>query len=341
MATTSENRRRLFLQAVGMGAAGLAVGGGASWLYSDLTGGKPAAGLPAQSLRQTDVPEMNGKVLALQNEVALLNNQVGAAAGQNEQLNALLKASQDENQRLKQQLTDLQGQVSQTEAKLSDANQVISLFDQLEAVGLDDLTQNGLQTFAVALAAAVGLVPTTSTGVASARTILDDLEAQLPDLKGSVAWLAERILNLKVGLFSLETAANALAGVAAGGVSAAFGGFAKYILDYLPFDIGRKIREAMSATQTLVDSNAALSTDVDKKVFEKLSPHFSDGPVNLKVKVLDPVRAQGLQPAGDLVNAVSQTDASYQSALAQPVQVALDQRAALRQQLQAARSRMS
>lgn len=341
MAITSENRRRLFLQAVGMGAAGLAVGGGASWLYSEVTGGTPAAGIPAQTLRQTDVPEINGKVLALQNEVAQLNNQVGATTGQNEQLNALLKASQDENQRLKQQLTDLQGQVSQTEAKLSDANQVISLFDQLEAVGLDDMAQNGLQTFAAALAAAVGLVPATATGVASARTILDDLEAQLPDLKGSVAWLAERVLNLKVGLFSLETAANALAGVTAGGVSAAFGGFAKYILDYLPFDIGRKIREAMSATQTLVDSNAALSTDVDKQVFEKLSPHFSDGPVNLKIKVLDPVRAQGLQPAGDLANAVSQTDASYRSTLAQPIQAALDQRAGLRQQLQAARSRMN
>lgn len=341
MATSSENRRRLFLQALGMGAAGLAVGGGASWLYGELTGGLPAAGLPAQSLQLTDTPTLNSKVSELQGQVALLNNQVGATAGQNDQLNALLKAAQDENQRLKQQITDLQGQVSTSETKLTEANTVLSLFDQLEAVGLDDVAQTGLQTFAAALAAAVGLTPAAANGVASARSLLDQLEAQLPDLNGSVAWLAERVLNLKVGLFSLETAASALAGAAAGGVSAAFGGFAKYIVDYLPFDIGRKIREAMAATQNLVDTNAVLSKDVDQQVFEKLSPHFSDGPSNLKVKVIDPVRAQGLQPAGELVNAVSQTDASYQTALAQPLKAALDQRALLRQQIQAARSRQS
>lgn len=341
MATTSENRRRLFLQAIGMGAAGLAVGGGASWLYGELTGGLPAAGLPAQSLHLTDTPALDSKVSELQGQVALLNNQVGATTGQNDQLNALLKATQDENQRLKQQVTDLQGQVSTNESKLAEANTVLSLYDQLEAVGLDDVAQNGLQAFAAALAAAVGLAPAAANGVAAARSLLDQFEAQLPDLNGSVTWLAERVLNLKVGLFSLETAASALAGVAAGGVSAAFGGFTKYIVDYLPFDIGRKIREAMAATQNLVDTNAVLSKDVDQQVFEKLSPHFSDGPSNLKVKVIDPVRAQGLQPAGELVNAVSQTDASYQAALAQPLKAALDQRALLRQQIQAARSRQS
>ncbi len=341
MANTSESRRRLFLQAIGTGAAGLAVGGGASWLYGELTGGVPAAGMPGAILQATDAPEHNPRISQLQGEVALLNNQIGAATGENDQLSILLKASQDENLRLKQQVSDLQGQVSTTETKLADANTVLSLYDQLEAVGLDDLAHNGLQSFAGALAVAVGLLPATATGVATARTLLDQFEAQLPDLKGGVSWLAERVLNLKVGLFSLETAANALAGVTAGGVSAAFGGFAKYIVGYLPFDIGRKIQEAMSATQTLVDSNSTLAGDVDQKVFEKLSPHFSDGPANVKVKVIDPVRAQGLQPAGELVNAVSQTDATYQSQLAQPLQTALDQRAQLRQQILAARTRLS
>lgn len=338
---SSENRRRLFLQAIGMGAAGLAVGGGASWLYGEMTGGKPAAGIPANAIQQTDTPAYDtGRVFDLQGQIAQLNNQVNAASGQNQQLNTLLKASEDENLRLKQQLSDLQGQLSVSEAKLTDANGVISLYDQLEAIGLDDVANNGLQTFAGALAATVGLLPATANGIANSRSLLDQLDAQMPDLKGGVSWLAERVLNLKVGLFSLETAAAALNGAAAGGVSAAFGGFAKYIVNYLPFDIGQKIRDAMSATQNLVDSNAALSSDVDQKVFEKLSPHFSDGPSNLKVKVLDPVRAEGLQAAGDLVNSVSQADASYQSTLAQPLKSAIDQRAALRQQLQAARSKL-
>lgn len=339
--SSAENRRRLFLQAIGMGAAGLAVGGGASWLYGEMTGGVPAAGLPARSIQQTDTPEYNGRVLELQGTVAQLNNQVSAAAGQADQLNTLLKASQDENLSLKQQISDLQSKLTTNETRLNDATGVISLYDQLEAVGLDDVAQSGLQTFAGVLGATVGMLPATANGIASARSLLDQLDAQMPDLKGSVSWLAERVLNMKVGLFSLETATTALNGAAAGGVSAAFGGFAKYIVNYLPFDIGQKIRDAMSATQTLVDSNAALSGDVDQKVFEKLSPHFSDGPANLKVKVLDPVRTTGLQPAGDLVNSVSQTDASYQSALAQPLKGAIDQRAAIRQQLQAARSKLS
>jgi len=155
------------------------------------------------------------------------------------------------------------------------------------------------------------------------------------------------VLHLKLGLFSLETSANALAGVAAGGVSAAFGGvsaafggFAKYIIDYLPFDIGRKIKDAIASMQGLVDHNATLSEGVDQQVFEKLSPHFSEGPANLKVKLLEPVRTQGLQPAGDLVNSVSQTDASYQSTLAGPLKTAIDQRALLRQQIQEARAKL-
>lgn len=340
MANPIDQKRRLFLQALGMGATGLALGGGASWLYGELTGGQPAAGIPARSLQLTDVPEVNPQLTALEGQLGQLNQLLGTATGENEQLALLLKASQDENLRLKTQISELQGQVTDSQNRLSETTHVLSLYEQLEAVGIDGLAQSGLASFAAALAATVGLLPGAATGIATARTLIEQFEAQLPDLNGSVAWLADRVLHLKLGLFSLETSANALAGVAAGGVSAAFGGFAKYIIDYLPFDIGRKIKDAIASMQGLVDHNATLSEGVDQQVFEKLSPHFSEGPANLKVKLLEPVRTQGLQPAGDLVNSVSQTDASYQSTLAGPLKTAIDQRALLRQQIQEARAKL-
>jgi len=128
-------RRRLFLQAVGMGAAGLAVGGGGSWVYSQLQAGQATSAVTA--LRLTDAPALTTETNALTSQLTTLNGQLSGVTAQNEQLVAALKIAQDETAALRLRVADLEGQLSSATNRLTDSANVISLYDQLEAVGLD------------------------------------------------------------------------------------------------------------------------------------------------------------------------------------------------------------
>ncbi len=337
MSVRMDAKRRLFLQAVGMGAAGLAVGGGGSWLYNRLMGSEAMATGAVAPLRLTDAPLLDTEANALQSQLTSLSSELSGVTAQNQQLATALKIAQDESAALRLRVAELEGQLSSANERLAHSSNVISLYDQLEAVGLDGVASAAVQGFAATLTSSLSLVPAAAAGVAIGRGLLTTLDTTLTTLNGSLGWLNQRMADLKLNLFGLELSSTSLTGAASAGVAAAFSGLVGWIINYLPFDIGRKSREAFSAAQKVVDHNQTLSAEVDREVFEKLAPQLGDGPVGIKVAIGQALRDQALAPSENLVNALSGTQASYANTVQTPIADALTRRAALREQITAAR----
>lgn len=341
--TNTDYSRRIFLRALGLGAAGLAVGGGAAWAQSQLAE-KDAAQTALQTLQtqmaaaQAQSQSLDGMVAGLQTQVSTLDAQLMAANGQNVQLANALTAAQNDAKLLTEQVATLQAQLNSAQGKLQDYGGLLGLYEQLEAVGLDALTQDGLKATASGLAGALTVTPLVQTGVQTARNLLAEFEKILPDFNTALSWLNERVINLKLGLFSLEKAAQRTIVDAATGVVTVFGGFIKFVLDYLPFNIGDQTRATFSAAQTVFSHSVELTANTDEKVFGKLSRYVGDGPQNWRKKLITPLRDEALAPTEQLLSAVENARTAFNTTLETPAQAALNHRAALREQIAAYRA---
>lgn len=330
--------RRLFLRAAGLSVAGVAVGAGAAWAYGQTADTEVAHSVIAQlqsqlAAAQFEKTTLEGSFATLNQQVLTLDSQLGAATTQNAQLATSLTDSQKESETLKNQLAELQFKLTGAEGKLIEYKDLIGLYDQLENVGLDTLAQNGLQTAAGGLTSALGLLPLVQTGLQSARGLLDEFEKVLPDFHDGLTWLSGQIINLKLGLFALEKAAQTTLTNAATGVVAVFGGFITFVLDYLPFDIGKQTRAAFDNAQSVITQTSEMTARTDDRVFNKMSRYVSDGPNNWQKKLVSPLREQTMAPTDQLLTAVNDAHTTFNTALSAPVQAALEQRAGLRQKI--------
>jgi hypothetical protein len=338
MAANLDFSRRLFLRAAGLSVAGVAVGAGAAWAYGQTTDTEAARAALSQlqtqlATAQAEKTTLEGSFATLNQQVVTLDSQLAAATTQNAQLATALTDSQKEAEVLRTQLADLQARLTGAEGKLTEYKDLIGLYDQLEGVGLDALAQNGLQTAAAGLTSALGLMPLVQSGLQSARGLLDDFEKVLPDFHDGLAWLSDQIINLKLGLFAVEKAAQTTLTHAATGVVAVFGGFITFVLDYLPFDIGKQTRATFDGAQSLITQTSGMTAQTDERVFNKMSRYVSGGPNSWQTKLVAPLREQTLAPAEKLLSAVNEAQTTFSATLANPVQSALEQRASLRQKI--------
>lgn len=342
MSDKPEFSRRTFLRAIGMSTAGLALGGGAAWAYTQVLDQQAAEAalqqLTAQvSAAQQQSVSLDATVGALQGQITTLNAELAAATSQNAELaNALAsaqKTAMDAHTHAAEttnRLTAAEAKLTVAEAKLTQYQTLIGLFDQLEAIGLDGLTREGLSAAAAGLSQALGLSPLVQSGLKLANGLLDEFEKTLPDFTAGLAWLGERVVRLKASLLLLEKAAKVTVAQAATGVVAIFGGFIKFVMDYLPFDIGEQTRATFSAAQTLITHTAEVSTQAEAEVLSKMTRYVGDGPANWRRQLVTPLRTQAMPPADQLVTAVTTANAQFTQKLQTPVQAALDKRAALK-----------
>ena len=330
--------RRIFLRALGLGAAGLVVGGGAAWAQGQLADLAAQQGA-LQALQtqltaaQTERAGLDGALAALHGQVSTLDAQLGAASSQNAQLAAALTQSQTEAEALRGEVAALQARLAEAERRLGEHRELVSLFDQLEGVGLDGAVVTGLQSAAAGLAGVMGTSPLLRAGLETARRLLAEFEQVLPDFHAGLSWLGDQVIHLKLDLYALEKAAQPLLASAAAGATAVFGGFVRLVLDYLPFDIGARARAAFEAAQTVITRTSDVTGQTDERVFGKLSRYVSGGPQSWQKQLVPPLREETLAGAERLLSAVDGAQQTFETALNAPLQAVLAQRAALRQQI--------
>jgi hypothetical protein len=208
----------------------------------------------------------------------------------------------------------------------------------LDAVGLDGIVASGLGMVTGALAAVAGPVGLLRAGVDSARGILAGFETVLPDFKGAMAWLGENVVKLKVGLWSVENAAQQTVNSTMSGFAAVFGGFVGFVIDHLPFNIGDQVRGTLAAVQGVLTGVTDMTDNAGDKVLLKISKHVEDGPQGWGQTLVTPLRDSTLAPADQVLSAIGGADTTYHSGLKDPASTALEQRRVLREQIAAYRA---
>ena len=337
-------RRRFLLKTL---AAGLAAGGAAAWGKSQLD---QAAGLAtpgattvldlSQQLKDAEAARTLAELSyqQLQAQAAEWQAQLQLANNQNAQLASSLTTAQQETTTLREQLGATQSALDATNSRLTSTGGLVALYEQLDAVGLDGAVEGGLSSVSGALLGLLTPAMALQGGLASARGLLANFELSLPDFAGAMHWLGEQVVRLKVGLWSVESAAAATAGTAAAGIAAAFTGFVGFVIDHLPFNIGAKVRATLSATQGVLTNVTEMSDQAADKVMLKISQRVEDGPQSWKRTLVEPLRNEALNRADEVLKAVNSTDATYQQALKAPAENALAQRRTLREQIAAFRA---
>jgi len=335
--------RRFLLKALGLSAAGLVVGGGAAWAGSKLgdatTLGANMTDLQSQLTTLTGAHStLQASAQALQVQVADLQSQLGFAASQNAQLATDLSGAQAKSTDLEAQFLSAQSQLNTANTQVARSKELISLFDQLEGIGLDSAAQSGLAVVAGGLASAVGHVPTLRQGVAMARSLLDDFELTLPTFQTTLNWLGEQIVNLKVTLSAIELSAQHTLNATIAGAAAAFGSLVSFVLDHLPFNIGQNVKTTLTNTQSLLSSLPAVIAGAEDKFLVGLGQRVGEGQKGWRQSLVKPVREQTLVPADQLLAAVEQANTQFAASLNDPVQTAIARRGALRESIAAFRA---
>ena len=324
----SLSRRRFLLQAMGLSAAGLAIGGGGAWVKGQMDKGAAAEAALADLRAQLGAAADGSATVA--DVVAALQSQLASALSQNTQLAGALSATQ-------QEIAAMKSQLGTTTDQLARHKELVSLYDQLEAAGLDSVVQSGLSAAAGGLSAALGLGPVVAEGLTAAGSLLDNFEQTLPTLREAMTWLGDQTVSLRLSLYAIETAARRTINAALTGLTSVFGGFASFVLDHLPFNIGGNVRATLDATQALFGGLTAALDGADEKVLGAISPLVSEGPQDLSRTLVTPLREKAFAPAGQMVSALSEANKTFVEALESPARVALSQRADVRARLAAFR----
>jgi hypothetical protein len=333
----------LLLKAMGLGAAGLAAGGIAAWTKSELDDAAMAGVTLGDTRRQLESANAARAALALsyaalQNQASDWQTQLAAAASQNVQLAGAVSAAQQEANDLKAKLAAAQTALDTANEHLAVGNQLIGLYNQLEAVGLDNVVATGLGVLGGALAGVAGPAALLRDGLDAAHGLLTAFEQVLPNFSGAMAWLGEQVVKIKVALWAVETTAQQTANSTLSGVTAVFGGFVGFVLDHLPFNIGANVRKTLSEVQTLLEGVTAMADQAPDQVLLKISRYVDDGPHGWKQAMVTPLRVNTLAPAGDVLAAVSGASAAFQTSLHEPASAALQERQVLRDQIASFRS---
>ena len=337
------DRRRFLVKTLGLGAAGLAAGGVAAWAKGEFDSAAGVAASAGDLKLQLDSTAAAKAALelsyaALKKQAAEWQSQLQAATSQNAQLSSALTGSQQEAANTKANLASVQSTLEAANTRLARLQDLVALFDQLDSVGLDGVVDNGLTSVTGAIAGLVGPAAALRSGVDSAHGLLSNFEQTLPDFNTAMRWLGDQVVRLKVGLLTVESSARDTVNSALTGVAAAFSGFGGFVLDHLPFNIGKKVRSTLEATQSLLAGLTDMTDQSADQVLLKISKHVDDGPQDWKRTLVAPLRDSTLAPADEVLKAVGSADSTYHTALKDPAKAAIDQRRALRDQIAAFRA---
>jgi hypothetical protein len=279
----------------------------------------------------------------------------GAVPTPGEELLANLAQSQAENMRLQAELDGLrreldsltmtgQEQQAAREAlalELDQANGrigilggLVALYEQLDGLDVGELLSQGLGSVSSQFGELFDQTPLLADGIQSSELALAEVEAHLPLLENGRQWLDAQV-NKVEGFYGEVEAVLREVVEAVGSFLEMLGNWFESLKRWLPFGVGEKAVGVMSALTTLVAETPNTLSGLNTNVAQPLDvwlAHEEDGPA-LQRKLIKPIREQVFTRAADTLARTETVKTTYQTQLVEPVQVALDNRKAVRDQI--------
>lgn len=310
-------RRQLLIRLAVGGAAALALGGSAALLLSNNKGGDQRVvilpnGAQVSGDGTLDVAELVKQIDKLQTDLTTVT-------ADRDSLKTQLQTCNDE-------LTKLRPQSQSTQA-------LLTLWEQLDAIGIDDLLTGALSTAVAAFTGVLAVADALDTGISDVQTAIDNFIKALPGPKAGLQWLQSQIQALSTNLQTLSSQVQQ-AVEPAQPYAQMITNFVSWVLERLPFGVGDKAKAGLDTMNLLVGGLPAIVDGVNQQVMNPLIVWFGEDQVrNIYGVLLDPVAKKLMDPARAVQSKVASFKDAFQNKLVTPAQSALDQRAAIRKQI--------
>lgn len=324
----SDPARRGFLARLLVGGVAAAALGGSAAFYYD------------QRRREAE-PEFvvlpNGADVTVEGQAQLLDR-----IGEIEAALAAMTADRDrlaeELARTNDDLTLVRGDLDDAQVELEEQRRLNTLWEQLDAIGLDDLLDTALLLAGSALVRVLQVIVLLRTGIAAAQAVLNGFVAVFPGPQAGIRWLGRQVLALASNLEwlgqQIEQAIEP-----SDSLTAMVAEFVLWVLDRLPFGVGSRAQAGLEAMQTIVNDLPDLLAGLNDDVLDPLADWFgADEERNLLGALVDPVVENAIEPGESVLEAVGEFETVYKENLVDPVQGALAQRAALRDEIESVRA---
>lgn len=219
---------------------------------------------------------------------------------------------------------------------------LVALYERLEAIDLDDIVQTALGVIGP-------LLKTLKTGGQMLAAGLDLVESALTQLELAEAKVQEgldfvkRIVDeMEQRVADLWRMLGEVTGVAIP-IAESVGAFFKNILEKIPFGIGAKIEQIIEwitsligqLPDTLASIKARLLTPLFDQWFDAESGH------SLDARLIHPIRQQVVQPGRQLVAEIEELDKRWEANLQRTAETAISERAAIRAEITEFRKKMA
>nr|MBN1229094.1 hypothetical protein [Anaerolineae bacterium] len=321
-------RRQFIIRLLLGGASALALGGSAALVYDRHRNNQESVVvLPEGS-------EISAEdVAALLEQISSLDYQLASVTAERDQLIADLNTSQAD-------AANAQAQLADALRLIDDYRVLLSLWQQLDDVGIDGLLAIALGVASGSFSRMMEVVEILRTGVAAARAVIDWFIARLPGPQQGIAWLQGQVSLFSANLEWLgDQMEEALDPVEP--LTSMVAQFVIWVLDRLPFGIGSKARAGMEALREIVNDIPNLLTGIGTSILDPLADWFGNNrSTNMFGILLDPIDDHVMLPASDVFKQVTGFADVFDNNLVAPTEQALAERSQIRQQIQETQARL-
>jgi hypothetical protein len=221
----------------------------------------------------------------------------------------------------------------ESEAELIKMRGLLSLYENLEQVGVDALLSTGIVILSASVEAVEKGITVLESGVALVDTGVSAFERSFPAIRRGLAVVESLFTSLENRVTQLQDLMAEVQEVVSP-LSDAVGSFFSSLVERIP-GVGPAIVDALDRISELVGSLPSTIGEVRDRLVEPLSEDWftDDEESGLKGKLLNPLQEELLDPLesflGDLANSID----DWQGQLIDPMERALTERGAIQRQI--------
>ncbi|MGB1253898.1 MAG: twin-arginine translocation signal domain-containing protein [Candidatus Promineifilaceae bacterium] len=351
--------RRGFLKAATVTtAAAVATGSGAAILLKELGTVQPVAtplvafaedAAPVANAIQSSIPQTAiTKVGTTQN--APINTQMATdfanALSENVSLQSELGNAAQRIADLERALADSETTQTTLRNDLTGANErvgilagAVALYEQMDEVDINGIVSRGMSQVSETISDVVDDIPSVSEGLQAGRNALLQFDSEIPLMDGARMWLLLHITRISVLFHNVESMV-AIAADNTGTVVELIGEWIGKVLKWLPFNLGEKTANLVQSIADLLDATPDTANTAQQKVLQPLELWFGRADttdVPLRDRVVAPIRDNSFAKAEAHLGKTGNLRGEYRAKLADPTNLALEQRARIQESIRAYR----
>jgi hypothetical protein len=221
----------------------------------------------------------------------------------------------------------------EAQAELIKLRGLLTLYENLERVGIDALLSTGIAALTISLdGLEVGIlvlqnaVILVDKGVAAFENAFPTIRSGLSLVENLVTSVENRVTQVQELMSEVQEVVSPL--------SDALGSFFSSLVERIP-GVGPTIVDALDRISELVGSLPQIISQIRRGLLEPLREHWftDDEETGLKGRLLNPLQENLLEPLEDFLGDVADAIDEWQKELINPVEKALTQREVIRQQI--------